>query len=91
MYCGHLTGSRTIVSWTILQDVTWGRAGGKKSNERRGCQVGTDPGNRGAWSCDPPDTVIQSGAVNSAHLNRKSKWGQIYGSLPLKKHNTIYK
>ena len=29
MYCGHLTGLRPIVSWTILQDVTRGRAGGE--------------------------------------------------------------
>ena len=47
-----------------------------ESTVRRGCQVLTDPGNRGAWSCDHSDTVIQSGAVNSANFDRKSKWGQ---------------
>ena len=68
------------------------RKGGRgKSTVRHGGQVRIDPGNRGAWSCDHPDIVIQSGAVNSAHLDQKSKWGQINGSLPVKKHNTIYK
>ena len=53
----------------------------EKSTVRRGCQVRTDPGNHGAWSCDHSDTVIQSGAVNSAHLDRKSKWGHFFQGI----------